>query len=267
MNGRYGPVFSQYADFGETVPMVPARTSVLAIVALVFAVPCIITGPIGLILGGIALLLIAMSGGRVRGVGLAVAAVVLGLLGTVGQVAVVWGTVQGAKMLVGPTSRIMVATEAGDVAGVQGEMVAGVRPFVTAESVAAFRTAYQAQLGSFTSAPTGIIEYVERVGGMGSTWKSYSGTNRNNEIPVPCDFANQKSLVLLAAARTNVGSPTGLPISDVGITLPDGTDVWLIGGTSPNQDGQPLGAPTAPAAPQAPGSATPDAQPVEDGGA
>ncbi|MDX9911321.1 MAG: hypothetical protein RBS39_05780 [Phycisphaerales bacterium] len=253
MNARYGPVFSQYADFGESAPMVPARTSVLAIVALVFAVPCVITGPIGLILGGLALLLIALSRGRVRGVGLAVAATVLGLLGTVAQVALVWGAVQGVQFMVAPAARVMAAADANDIAGVQGELFLGVRPMVTPESLDAFRTAYQAQVGAFVSAPQGIFEYARQAENLGQGWNQFGSSQRQNEIPIPCEFSNGRALVLLALPQRNVTNPKGLPLTDVGVSLPDGTDIWLIGGSSPNQDGQPLGA-TPPSAPQAPGA-------------
>src|SRR6185295_1953349 len=67
----------------------PARTSVWAITALVVSIiSCILCfvpapGAIAMVLGGVAVFFIATSGGRRTGMGLAVTAIVLGLLQSV----------------------------------------------------------------------------------------------------------------------------------------------------------------------------------------
>jgi hypothetical protein len=114
---------------GAAVPPVPGKTSALAIVSLVFALLfCIpfVAPVVGLVCGIIACILIARSGGRVRGTGLAAAGIVVSsivLLLHVGvTVALVKVALPMANTLVRPIETFISDLENGDVASARKQL-------------------------------------------------------------------------------------------------------------------------------------------------
>jgi|CXWL01.1.fsa_nt_gi hypothetical protein len=82
-------------DVHSAGPTGPQRISALAVVSMVCGILCCLpfVGTVGVILGGLAILLIAKSGGRLGGRTLAVVGIVLGIIGTAG-----WGSaILGAR--------------------------------------------------------------------------------------------------------------------------------------------------------------------------
>lgn len=134
----------------------PAKTSVLAIVALVLSLT-ICLSPLGLIFGIIAMILIGSSGGRTKGKGLAIAAVLIGLVASVAVVGVIGG---GVKMAMGQRSQVQEPVyaalrqlEAGDTTAFRALLAPALASNITDAEILAFRDAYVAECGAFQGEP------------------------------------------------------------------------------------------------------------------
>jgi len=108
--------------YGSSEP----QTSKLAIAAficgLVFCVP-VFTPLAAIVLGVIALIVIASSNGRTKGNGFAISGIILGLLVGVGQVVLVYGMIDFAgQMAAGPARKVILALESNDFPKARAQM-------------------------------------------------------------------------------------------------------------------------------------------------
>jgi hypothetical protein len=235
----YGP------DFGDQPQ---PRTSILAIVALVVSIiaclPFCIPGPgaLAMILGGIALMIVTFSKGRVRGVGLCATAICLGLLQTVLSMVLLLGVYQPVTGFigtawVGPASRVMTAAEAGDTQKVMGELSPRARAAVTEEMITDFVSRYRNEVGKFQSAPDGPIDIVNTFSKLGPAMQGINSLSRPGRaqgfIPVAGHFAGGPQVIVVQIDVTAIDhqqqqSIKPPPMLNIGILTNDGKQIWLL---------------------------------------
>jgi len=236
-NNPYANDNGGFDEFNE-----PERTSALAVTSLVMSLLCCIPGLglIGSALGVVAMLGIGRSRGRVGGKGMAMAGIIIGVLMTVAWVSFAFMGMKFANQLTkgiyGATGQFMTKVEQQDFDGARVEIF-GTITSVTDEQMDAFRTAYQAEYGSFHHIPTDFFKevipaYAEITSGM----QPYQG--RQDVIPIPAIF-DTGTVLLIAKVDQNPknAQPSGtgliqIPMTDIWIVMPDGSELQLIG-TSP----------------------------------
>lgn len=229
--------FSHPYEIPEAV--VPERTSVMAVLSLVFGVLCVpFFGLIAIILGVFALFGIKASRGRVSGTGLAVTGIILGIL-----FSLAWGgcvgmggfVVQMATKQIAPAVGTMVtAAEQGDVDALGAALTPAAQARLTPEHVEDFRTALGSEMGEYRRGPEGIVEYFSKIGevfrALGNANAKPSGNQFNNAMPVPMEFEHGWAVVF-AAIPQNGGTPGGgspLPIENLVVLTPSGAEIVLI---------------------------------------
>ncbi|MBX3388360.1 MAG: hypothetical protein KF691_02765 [Phycisphaeraceae bacterium] len=191
----------------------PERTSILAIIALVFALPCFIPlfGIIASLLAVFALVGIASSKGRVGGTGLAIAALVLGLFSTALWTALGYGAWQAVnffdKQIVGSTAVLMNEIKDGEWDKAKGRFVPVAAQKLTPEMFEQFRTDYREKLGEFQGGPKGLGEMWDLYKRIGPLMKSLKNPP-NNIIPLPLYFAKGPALLMMEIDPSNKSKPT-----------------------------------------------------------
>ncbi|MEM8756309.1 MAG: hypothetical protein AAGF47_00825 [Planctomycetota bacterium] len=220
------------SDFGSDFPSEPARTSVLAILSLLFSLVCFIPGlsTLGSVLGVFAIIGIAKSRGRVKGTGLAVAGVVVGLLVTVLWIGLAIGTSQALQQYAG-LGVVVAKIQDGDEAAVRSELAQATRDALTSADIEAFRAAYQADAGSYTGVPAGIGPLIGAFADLGSAGQQPDPSKipYDNPAPLPGQFDNGARLMWFAfSTQQQNDAGTTAAIVNVGIELGDGTLLWLI---------------------------------------
>ncbi|MCA9274037.1 MAG: DUF4190 domain-containing protein [Phycisphaerales bacterium] len=216
-----------YADAG------PPRTSVLAILSLVCSLICFIPGlsAIGSLLGVFALLGISASKGRVKGTGLAIAGIAVGLI-----VSLLWigGAVaiqQGAKQYLKMTD-VMKDIESGSYDSARGQLTTATRPFATDEAFEAFKAAYQADAGQFQGSPKGLMDLFKAFGQLGKAQDPNTAPSRpygHNQAPVPSNFQQGPRWVFVAINPDQPNDAgTFRALDNVGVWLKDDQIIWLV---------------------------------------
>lgn len=242
--------YASNADFA--LPQ-ESRTSVLAILSLVCSLVCVIPflGLLGAILGIAAMFGISRSQGMLRGNGMAVTGIVVGLLVTVIWLGIGIGLAQfngalGKRFMV-PVSSVVHALEADDFKTARGCFDKSLNAAVTDEQMTAFVASYQVELGHFKSMPQSLMEVLTAYSQV-PAMQNYQGGK--GEIPLPANF-DKGPAVILIELPTNQGqapqSGTWMPpLTNIGVLTPSGKEIWL----QPLR-GTPL--PPAPAPAPAPG--------------
>lgn len=216
----------------------PQRTSILAILALVFALPCFIPGVgfIASLLAVFALVGIASSKGRVGGTGLAIAALVLGLISTAFWGAIGYGawqiTNQFSSFATAPAANLLAAVEKGDNAAARAGVVDYTAVLLTDEQLASVKTQLNDKLGAYQSAPKGLIELFSSYGEIAHLMKQ-PPQNAEPEIPIPLRFEKGAALVMIAIdpeKQPKDGKDLSklLPIRNLKIVTSDGTEIFLV---------------------------------------
>ncbi|MEM7754787.1 MAG: DUF4190 domain-containing protein [Planctomycetota bacterium] len=246
---------------GDDLPAEPDRTSALAILSLVCGVLCCIPvlPTIGALLGLGALVGIKSSNGRVGGLGLAIAGLILGGLGTVAQLGIGLGVRQGFAAFVNDVipevDAAMQEIEAGQHDLAAARFDAPIAPGITPERLDAFRDAYTAELGAYQSMPTDFGSMISAYQSVAPAFEVYSnagGAGGQTEFPLPASFANEAALLIIRMPRNPGGSPSGgsFPISNIIIITNGGSRIVLH---------DPVTSPTVPTTPDAPADAPTDA--------
>jgi hypothetical protein len=191
------PGFGQYP--GEQ-PYLEQRTSILAILSLVFGLICFLPGPaaLGLIFGICALIAIARSGDRLTGRGLAIAGVILSLI----VLAVHFGAVVAATKVwsfyrtevSAPVNQTMAAIDQGDHATARLMLTPEADKRITDADLDALRDSYQAELGRFTGIPGTVSGIFQGYAAAGPMMQPLQG--RNDAFPVPANFEKGLGLVV-----------------------------------------------------------------------
>lgn len=247
----------------------PSRMSVLAVISLV----CGIIGCVpplfllAILLGVVAIFLIAGSKGRVRGTGLAIGGVVLGLIFTAMWVFIGIGAVSVAqelnKTIIMPSQAALTGLEKGDRTALRKMLSSTASTNITDAQIDQFAADVKAEFGSFRAVPDSFMDLFEawkRAGqAMGQAGQSGGPSQQfNNMIPWPVEFEKGQALLLLEI--DNRGSKGGPLFHNIGVARPDmSKEIWLVqrsGGTAAPSTPAPGGATTTPGT--TPG-ATPDA--------
>lgn len=223
-----------YQPADEFVYDEPERTSILAILSLIASLICFIPliGVVGIFLGIFALVGIGSSKGRVKGTGLAVAGIVIGLIFSTIWIGVGFAGQQVVSEFPKLAS-VMVEVEGASNDEVRKALAPNVHPMATDEAIAQFRDAYQAELGAFNGAPEGLISIMQAYGEIGPVMNRINDPAtpyQGQMIPVPGDFDNGRAVILLAfdpASQQSQGGTSSLLYSNIGIMTPGGSMFWL----------------------------------------
>lgn len=207
----------------------PERTSVLAILSLISSVICCIPGlgVLGVLLGVGAFIGIGTSRGRVGGRGLAIAGIIIGLI-----VSVVWvvslGTVAyGFNTAANSVTSVMADIEAERYTAARTVLLPPASEVGDA-GYAAFRDAYQAELGSYVGGPDGFFDYITRFADPSIGPQVQQNQGSNEMFPLPADFDNGMALVIFNFDQyAQPGANATMPIADISIHLPSGTVITL----------------------------------------
>lgn len=221
----------------------PERTSILAIVALVFGLPCFIPffGIIASLLAVFALVGIASSKGRVGGTGLAITALVLGLFSTALWTALGYGAWQAVnffdKQIVQSTAVLMSEIKDGEWEKAKSRFVPVAAEKLTPETFEAFRTEYREKLGEFQGGPKGLSDMWDLYTRIGPLMKSLKNPP-NNVIPLPLYFAEGPALLMMEIDPSSKARPTTagdgkdmlkiLPVRNLSILGENGVVITLI---------------------------------------
>jgi hypothetical protein len=260
--------YSTAADFDDR-PKGPSRVSILAILALVLGIVCLIPGAgvLGVFVGIAALLGIASSSGRVSGRGIAVTGIILGLLSStvwiLGLLLVQGGTRLFVTTFVQPSAAVITNIDAQKWVEVRAALDPNTSDAVSDERLAAFREEYQEELGSFVSVPTGLFDLASGYVDVGPIMQQYQ--NPADFVPFPAKFSKGPALVLYyfdpsQPPATRRGTPMA---KNLVIVTKGGKKFELYLGTPPNPTPTPAPAPApespAPESPAPPPTPTPDA--------
>jgi hypothetical protein len=260
MTSMSSPGFGQYP--GEPVGFVEQRTSVMAILSLVFSLICFIPGfaLLGALFGIASLVAIARSGERLGGRGLAIAGLILSLIVLAVQGGAVIGTVGIWKLaktdLIKPAAETMAAVEAQDYAKARVLLTPESAKKVTDADVDAFRQDYQAELGKFVSIPNTPMSLIHDYGLVEQQMQQIGG--RNDTIPLPAQFENGTALLVFQIIPGT--SKIITPSTNVVVIAPSGNKWTLFdpqrgtGGAAPKPPDKPAGKPGEASPPKEPGS-------------
>jgi hypothetical protein len=205
--------------------MMEQKTSVLAIIALVCSLICLlpVIPALGVILAVIALVMIAGSGGRLGGRGLALAALILGLIFTALQIGIVVALTKGLGAFSGyitkPTGELVQTIEQRDFAKARTLMAPGSGDRVTDADFEAFRSGYQGDLGAFKGVATSLGQIWTGYQKVGHLMQAYQGQNNQAEpiIPIPAEFEKGWALVIIQMDAKNQAQNS--PISPANIII------------------------------------------------
>lgn len=219
-------------------PILEQRTSVMAIIALVCSLICFLPAlpALGVVLGIIALVMIGGSNGRLSGRGLSIAAIIIGLILTFIQIAILVFAMKIPNMfssaVVTPTSNVMTAIEAKDYATARTGMITGAGDRLSDADFERFRTGYQGELGAFKQFPQGW-EIFSSYGKIGPLMQDYQN-NKGDIIPIPAEFENGFGLVVIQmdqAAQQSSGQPVVKPANII-VVAPTKNKWMLYEGTA-----------------------------------
>jgi len=217
----------------------PERTSILAILSLVFGViGCCggVTSILGIPMAVLAMFGISRSKGRVGGMGLAIGGLVVGLLTIALWIGIFFGL--GGMMKVAITQ--FGATTEAILTDVQnGDFEAARKNFATPgdqtsdDEFISFAAAYTTDLGQYVSMPDGFGELVNGYMAVGPLIQPYQ--NRQGFVPMPAQFDTGWVLVIYVmdpSGQGPVGS-NGMPLPEQLILVgPDGTEYMVPPGAN-----------------------------------
>jgi len=223
----------------------PSRVSVLAVVALVCGILGCVPGLslLAVIIGLAAIFLIAASKGRVRGTGLAIGGVVLGLIFTGIYVVFAIGAVSAAQefntKVIVPAQAGIQAIEKGDRATLRKVLTTTAAAAVTDAQIDQFAADVKAEFGAYKSSPNSLLELVSAVRQMGQSGGNPGGgrpgganATFNNAIPWPVEFEKGSGFLVLEMDVSGGTQPSGgimVPIANVGVVRSDlSKEIWLL---------------------------------------
>lgn len=218
------------------------RTSVLAVVSLILALVCFVPGlgAVAAVLGSASLVRMARSRGLLAGRGLAIVAVVLGLLSTVLWLGAALGVGTAAayatRTVIRPVSSLLASIEAGDWSAARAALSPAVQAHLTDAQLEAFRSAYQASAGRYVSMPA-------------TAWEMLAARHRaradfsfrpdaGHHLPLVARFERGMCLVVVVVEP----GPTqrAVSIRNLMVRTAAGQEAWLVSPAGPTgADGTP----------------------------
>jgi hypothetical protein len=239
------------------VPPTPPRTSWLAISAMICSCICCIPGlsALGTLLGVAGLFRISTSNGRRTGMGLAIAAIIVGI-----AISVVWIVVLiGANSVIKQVASIGTTVSTSLQAPTPDELTKNA-PFlagkITPAQWATFKSEVESELGTLQPIPTSWVEFFS---GYSKVGPILQGRQFQNEFPMPLPGSKAwgAAIIHMDTKGGNAPSPNQpgfgalmLSMADnISVLTPSGKQIWLI---DPVTTKPPLPAPTTPDAPVPP---------------
>lgn len=246
------------------------RTSLLAIASLILSILCV-TAPLGVLLSIAAMIGITRSGGRVRGMGLAVTGLIVGLIATTCIGGFVGGSIYAFQFwdrsIAKPVAASLESLEAGDYNAARNVFDSTTAGALTDEQLAAFAAAYNAELGEFKGLPVGAMETLEALSVLGPQMEKHQSSPgaAKQLIPIPGRFEQGLALIVVEfdpqyAAPGPAGGPPEMQISNVLIVTQGGKTIQLSD-FGPDGARRRAGEASPGSGPGPPGDAPPDPAP------
>lgn len=241
------------------------RTSVLAILSLVFSLICCLpgTGVVGIVLGIAAIVAIASAQGRLAGRGMAIAGLIIGVFTTVLWLAVGFGMMSfaGSLNIYGESIEDM---QAGRPADARLVLAPSADTAVTDERLVAFGQQITDEWGAYTGMPGGVFDWFGAYGEVGprigATQPAIQAVYRDDAIPVPVRFDRGSTVLWVVIAPGTAPGQAG-SVRNYGFVDRSGQVVWLI---DPPQPGTGAPAPAPAPAPPAAGDEAPAPEPASE---
>ncbi|MEO1277471.1 MAG: hypothetical protein AAFV77_00750 [Planctomycetota bacterium] len=246
--------YAQPQDFAGEAQYLEPKTSILAIFAFVISLVGLLVccipgiGPLGLLLGVVALVLISTSGGRKKGGGFAIAAIIIGLISGAINIAVVYGMAVAGREY-SALGGLVEAVENRDLNETQSFFISAEAQMINQATIEAWGGALNADYGAMQPRPTGMLELIMQFADVGQRIESVqadveqeypSGQFAGLPLALPFDQGSVLFMHIMPAdANGIVGS-----IVNSAYEAPDGSIVWLL----PPPSGQGTAAPAAPPA-------------------
>lgn len=256
--------YAQPQDFAGGPQYLEPKTSVLAVFAFVVSVVGLVAccipgvGPLGLLLGVLALVMIGASGGRKKGGGFAIAAIIIGLVAGLINIAILWGASLAGQQWA-ETGVALVEVEDRDLAAVRGRLVSSQAQSLDQAQLDAFASSINTDYGAQQERPKGIMDVMtlmmevsQRMQGAQAVAQSEYPATDYGAIPLALRYERGPVLFMLVMPKQGGGS--GLAYTNIGYLNPAGDMVWLM----PSPSGQGVPAATSPG-----GSTPPEGEPGE----
>jgi len=229
------------------VPAAPefqeSRTSVLAVLAVVFSILCLPpSGLVAIVLGGVSLSLISRAKGRLEGRGAAIVGMILGVITTTLWVAISFGVLQGwtyyTKNLVRTGDAFFRAAAQADYDGVRAVMTENAAAELSDTQIEWFVGEIETHNGPITGAATsfrtmlgGFREVFGQSGGRGNPNSGVTIQQGGNAavVPVAIECANGPVLAWIVFDEDSLSkdSSDGPKIVDLFVLFGDGDIVAL----------------------------------------
>lgn len=251
--GPMRPMSPGYADDAVLPP--PSRTSILAITSLVLSLICFIPtfSVIAVLLGALSLIFILNSNGRLSGRGFAIGGIVLGLIVTAFQVALLIGASSVMGLAMRSTEAPYIALESGDANNFRSYLHPNVGPTVSDAQIQAFAAAVQKSGGKVVKFNGNLITAMKTMTGITNrftpavqnrlnTAQTQKASTGRDFFPFSVGFDKGSALVLFEFdMRNQTQAPSAMSVSDflrgnitnMGLVAPDGTEIWLIPDAAP----------------------------------
>ncbi|MGP1309648.1 MAG: hypothetical protein ACTS27_05570 [Phycisphaerales bacterium] len=179
----YAAYPSNRDDFGDSRYDGQQRLSIPAVLSLVSSLICCIPGlgVLAVLLGLLGMVSISRSNGRLTGMPAAIVGMALGVLVTVGWVALAVGAGSGlnfwATNITPPLSRMVEAAYDGDVDAFRAEMTVDGAGLITDDEILRFGQAMRAEFGEYRGMPDSLDEWFQALGeGFGRSGGQFQGS-------------------------------------------------------------------------------------------
>ncbi len=247
------PMTPGYADDAMIPP--PARTSILAITSLVLSLICFVPtlSVVAVLLGALSLIFILNSNGRLSGRGFAIGGIVLGLVVTAFQVALLIGASSLVNAMLRSASAPYATLETGDVKQFRTYLNPAVSSTITDDQIQSFAASVKQAGGKVVPFNGNLItafsmirdvsnRFTPNVQNRLNSAQNQKATTGRDFFPLFVQFEKGSVIVLFEFdARSQPQSASSFTFSDflrgnitnMGLVAPDGREIWLIPDAAP----------------------------------
>ncbi|MCW5757170.1 MAG: DUF4190 domain-containing protein [Phycisphaeraceae bacterium] len=230
--------YAQPTDYAGAPEYLEPKTSILAIFAFVVSllglVACCIpgVGPLGLLMGVLALVMISMSGGRKKGGGFAIAAIAIGLVAGAINVFVIIGASMAGKQWA-QFGAIVEPIDQRDLSAVQAKLDPQASAQLDQQQLDAFADSLRAHYGGQQQLPTGLIDaFMLTIKAATATSTAQTASQQEYSpvnftlVPIPVEYDSAVVVFMMVMDPSSFAGT--FRYTNVGYLAPDGTMVWLV---------------------------------------